>query len=105
MQVTISKRRAKRLAAGSIQYVNEIGVWYTTLYSVVEHVVVPIGTKPHDSFEQALEDGNESLNTSPKDWITIDEGEVEKYILDHAKNTWRPTLRETSSKPGGDSQQ
>lgn len=88
--VAIAKRRMKTVAAGSITHVPEMGFWYSTLHGVVNGMVALIGSKPFDTFEEAMADANEALRVQAKDWVAMEEGAVDDYILANARNRWTP---------------
>ena len=88
MRVAISKRRAKRLAAGVIEHAADLGVWYLTLYTVANGTCAPFGATPHESFGDALLDGNDTLKCRDDDWTDVDEAELDEYIIANTINAW-----------------
>ena len=88
MRVAISKRRAKRLAAGTIEHVPDFGVWYLTLYMVVDGMCSSFGATPHESLADALLDGNDTLKCGDDDWTDVDEEDLHQYILVNTRNVW-----------------
>ncbi|WDI44321.1 hypothetical protein [Bremerella sp. P1] len=91
MKLVLSKRRAKRLAAGTVFYSEVLGMWYLSLYMVVDGKAAPFGMTPHDNEADALSEGNETLKVTDSDWIDIEEEEVETYIATNAKHQWNPS--------------
>ena len=91
IRVAISKRRAKRLAAGAIIYLRSLRQWEVFLYTVHDEMVFPFGSSPFETLEEALADGCETLKVCAKDWVKIEESEIEEYILQNTKNKWYPS--------------
>lgn len=91
MKLALSKRRAKQLAAGTVFYSDVLGMWYLSLYMVVDGKAAPFGMTPHETEEAALAEGNETLKVADSDWIEIDEEAVESYIAEHARHRWNPS--------------
>ena len=88
IHVAVSKRRAKRLAAATIEHAPDLDAWYLTLYMVVNGICSPFGATPHRSFADALLEGNETLKCRDGDWTEIDEDDLGRYILGNTRNTW-----------------
>ena len=90
MRLAISKRRTRRLAAGTVSYVESLGTWYLTLYMVVDGIALPFGASPFQSAEEAIREGNETLTCSDGDWVEVEEEDVIQYIQDNSRNSWNP---------------
>ncbi|PQO37039.1 hypothetical protein C5Y96_07730 [Blastopirellula marina] len=90
MKLALSKRKAKKLAAGTIFYSDTLGMWYLSLYMVVDGKAGPFGMNPHETEEAAIADGNETLKVTDGDWIEIEEDQADAYIEQHAWHRWNP---------------
>jgi hypothetical protein len=91
VRVAIAKRRAKRIAAGAIIYMRGINHWLLCIYGVADKIVSPFSGSFSETLERALTEGNEILKVNLKDWVKIEESEVEKYIYENTRNRWYPS--------------
>lgn len=87
-KVAIAKRRAKRLAAGSVTYVSDLSSWMQSLYTVVNGVAVPFGLQMYPSEADAIAETNQTLKTDASDWADVPDDAVEGYIAEHTRNRW-----------------
>ena len=90
VRVAISKRRAKRLAAAVIFHSAELG-WQQWLYTVCDGKVGPFGGQSFDTLEQEVADACGIMRTEPKDFVEIEENDVETFILKNSRNEWHPS--------------
>jgi hypothetical protein len=88
VRVAISKRRAKRLAAGVITRPEGSELWLLLLYSVADDRAIPFGMQQFETLEEALSEANDALRVAAADWLEIDEGSVEQFITSHTRNRW-----------------
>ncbi len=86
VRVVIAKRRMKGLAGATISYARPLKLWYVVCYSVTDDMVHPFGASPHDTLGEAIAEACEMLKVKPEDIIEIDKSDVEKYILENARN-------------------
>jgi hypothetical protein len=88
--LSISKRRAKRLAAAVIVHSTELGMWEQLLYTVVDGRVSPFAM-------QSFETSNKRSPTPAvhsrqhRGFVEMDEAEIENYILKNTHNEWHPS--------------
>ena len=91
VQVGISKRRAKKLAAGAIAHSEDLGIWHVFLYMVVNGKVAPFAEQGFDTEEEATNDVCETLKIKPDALVEMDEGSIDDFILKNTRNQWSVT--------------
>ncbi len=88
MKLAISKRRSKRLAAGTVGYAHSLSKWYLTLYGVTNGTAHPFSASPFENAEEAIAEGNDLLKVREDDWIEIAESDIQEYIESNTRNRW-----------------
>lgn len=91
VQVGISKRRAKKLAAGAIAHSEDLGIWHVFLYMVIDGKVAPFAGQGFDTREEATKDICETLKIRPEALVDMNEAAVDAYILKNTRNQWSVT--------------
>ena len=91
VRVGISKRRAKKLAAGAIAHSEDLGMWHVFLYMVIDGKVAPFAEQGFDTQEEATNDVCETLKIKPEALVEMDEQAVDDYILKNTRNQWSVT--------------
>jgi|KBSMisStandDraft_5_1062788.scaffolds.fasta_scaffold4146601_1 hypothetical protein len=88
VRVGISKRRAKKLAAGAIAHSEDLGMWHVFLYMVIDGKVALFAEQGFDTQEEAANDVCDTLKIKPESLVEMDEQAVDDYILKNTRNQW-----------------